>query len=135
MITKEDLIFVRDFYKKDKEMRDQLEHLREKVDVHSVQYDKILAKGGEHHDRFAEHAAAVDELEHRYASDIEKFKEKYMKLAAAIEYLPPDEMQLVKLRYQFGYSWKKVRQQMHYSEAQIFRVHKSAIDHLKHESL
>ena len=131
MITKQDLLFLKDFYAHDREMRDQLEHLRERVDVHSVQYDKILAKGGEHRDRFAEHAAAVDELERRYAEDIEKFKAKYMELVNKIDKLPSEEMKLIKLRYQFAMPWRKVRQRMHYSEREIYNIHKRALEHLE----
>lgn len=131
MITKQDLLFVKDFYAHDREMRDQLEHLREKVDVHSVQYDKILAKGGEARDRFAEHASAVDELERRYRQDIEKYKAKYMELVNKIDKLPSDEMKLIKLRYQFAMPWRKVRQRMHYSEREVYNIHKRALEHLE----
>ena len=137
-MTRDDLIFVRQFYAKEYEMREQLKHLREKVDVHSVQYDKILADGGEQRDRMAEHAAAVDELEQKYCSDINRFRELYMRLVRELEDLPPDEMKLIRLRYQLGMSWKKVRQQMHYSRPQMFRIHDRAVARLtgqdKHET-
>lgn len=137
-MTRDDLIFVRQFYAKEYEMREQLKHLREKVDVHSVQYDKILAEGGEQRDRMAEHAAAVDELEQKYCSDINRFRELYMRLVRELEDLPPEEMKLIRLRYQLGLSWKKVRQQMHYSRPQMFRIHDRAVAHLtgqdKHET-
>lgn len=138
-MTKDDLVFVRQFHQKEYEMREQLKHLREKVDVHSVQYDKILTDGGEQRDRMAEHAAAVDELEQKYCRDIYKFRELYMRLVRELEDLPPDEMKLIRLRYQLGMSWKKVRQQMHYSRPQMFRIHDRAVARLtgqdsKHET-
>lgn len=134
-MTKDDLLFVRQFYHKEYEMREQLKHLREKVDVHSVQYDKILADGGEERDRMAEHAVAVDELEKKYCSDINKFRELYMRLVRELEDLPPEEMKMIRLRYQLGLSWKKVRQQMHYSKPQMFRIHDRALKRLAGDNM
>ena len=131
MITNQDLEFVRNYSKRKRARDEILDRIRERVDVHSVQYDKILAKGGEARDRFAEHAAAVDELERRYRQDIEKYKAKYMELVNKIDKLPSDEMKLIKLRYQFAMPWRKVRQRMHYSEREVYNIHKRALEHLE----
>ena len=130
MVTKADLLFVRDFVTKEKELRDQLEKLRERVDVHSVQYDKILAKGGEERDRFAEHAVRVDEMERRYADLYNEYRMRYLKILEEISKLPGNEMRVIRLRYQERHSWKWIRRTMHYSEREVFKIHGSALRHL-----
>ena len=66
MITNQDLEFVRNYSRRKRARDEILDRIRERVDVHSVQYDKILAKGGPERDRMAEHVAAIDEAERRF---------------------------------------------------------------------
>lgn len=130
MVTKDDLIFVRDFEYRKRQRERVLDRLREKVDVHSVQFDKILTQGGAERDRMAEHAAAVDEAERRFIREDIDDKARYLRIVEDITKLPPREMEIVQLRYLESHSWGWIRKHLHYSEREIFRIHKSALIHL-----
>ena len=130
MVTKDDLIFVRDFEYRKRQRERVLDRLREKVDVHSVQFDKILTQGGAERDRMAEHAAAVDEAERRFIREDIDDKARYLRIVEDITKLPPREMEIIQLRYLESHSWGWIRKHLHYSEREIFRFHKSALIHL-----
>lgn len=50
----------------------------------------------------------------------------------AIERLPnPTEQLLLRLRYIKGYSWTRVRFELHYSESQVKRYHRQALKRLE----
>lgn len=127
MVTKDDLIFVRDFEYRKRQRERVLDRLREKVDVHSVQFDKILAQGGAERDRMAEHAAAVDEAERRFIREDIDDKARYLRIVEDITKLPPREMEIVQLRYQESHSWGWIRKHLHYERSQVFRIHARAL--------
>ena len=127
MVTKDDLIFVRDFSFRKRERERVLEQLREKVDVHAIQYDKVTVGGGEQHDRMAEHAAAIDALERRIQQETAEDNARYTRITEEILRLPGKEMQVIRLRYMEVHSWGWIRKHMHYSEREVFYIHRSAI--------
>ena len=127
MVTKEDLIFVRDFTFRKRERERVLDQLREKVDVHGIQYDKISVGGGDQHDRMAEHAAAVDALERRIQQETAEDNARYVRITEEILRLPPKEMEVIRLRYMEVHSWGWIRKHMHYERSQVFRIHASAL--------
>ena len=130
MTTKDDLLFAREFAHRQRNRDRVLERLREAVDVHSVQFDKILASGGEERDKLAEHAARMDEAERRFTNETIEDKERYARICEDIGRLPPKEMEVVTMRYLERHSWSWIRRRLHYSEREIFRVHKRALEML-----
>ena len=126
-ITKCDLIFYRDFAKKEALLRSQIERQRNKVDLHSVQYDRVVTKGGPERDKMAEHAAVIDELEREYIKLTEEHVERYRRIMDEIKKLPATEMQIILLRYQRSLPWSKIRREMHYSQSQLFYIHNRAL--------
>lgn len=126
-ITKADLIFYRDFAKREALLRSQIQRQRSRVDLHSVQYDKVVTKGGEQRDRMAEHAAIIDELEREYVELTEAHVERYARIMREIKKLPATEMQIILLRYQRSLPWSKIRREMHYSQSQLFYLHNRAL--------
>lgn len=127
MTTKEDLLFVRDYAYKQRQRDRELDRIREAVDVHSVQFDKIMTSGGEHHDRMAEHVVRVDEAIRRWTTDSIEERERYLKICDDILRLPPKEMEVIRLRYQDGHSWNWIRRRLHYERSQVFRIHARAL--------
>ena len=133
MTTKEDLLFLRDFEFRQRQREREIEHLREKAGLHAVQYDKILTQGGAQRDAMAEHAAAVDEAERRYAKESLEDKARYLRIVDDIMRLPPREMEIIRLRYQEAHSWGWIRRRTHYEKSHLFRIHKHALDLLSEE--
>lgn len=131
MVTKEDLIFLRDFGYLQRQRERELERIREAVYVHAVQYDRIMVGGGEERDRMAEHAVAVDELERKFNSETIVDKARYRAIAECILRLPPKEMEIIRLRYQEAHGWNWIRRKCHYSEREIYRIHKKALEDLE----
>lgn len=126
-ITKGDLLFYRDYAKREALLRSQIERQRNRVDLHSVQYDKVITKGGPERDLMAEHAAIIDELEREYIKLTEEHMERYQRIMKAIKDLPATEMQIILLRYQRALPWSKIRREMHYSQSQLFYIHNRAL--------
>ena len=91
MITNQDLEFVRNYSKRKRARDEILDRIRERVDVHSVQYDKILAKGGPERDRMAEHVAAIDEAERRWTAETIEDDRRYIRICEEIGRLPQPE--------------------------------------------
>lgn len=128
MTTKEDLLFVREFAHRQRQRERILEQIREAVDVHSPQFDRILTQGGEHHDKMAEHMVRVDEAEKRFIDESIEDRERYVRICHDIGQLPAKEMEVVRLRYLEWHTWSWIRRRLHYSEREIFRVHKHALE-------
>lgn len=127
MTTKEDLAFAREFTKRQRNRDQVLERIREAVGVHSPQFDKIMAKGGEERDRMAEHVVRVDEAERRWVDETIEDRERYIRICHDIGQLPAKEMEVIRLRYLEWHSWGWIRRRLHYSEREIFYVHSSAL--------
>ena len=99
MITNQDLEFVRNYSKRKRARDEILDRIRERVDVHSVQYDKILAKGGPERDRMAEHVAAIDEAERRWTAETIEDDRRYFRVCEEIGRLPQPENDVLRYRY------------------------------------
>ena len=127
MTTKEDLQFVRQYEYLKRQRERELDRIREAVDVHSPQFDKILASGGPERDRMAEHAVRVDEALKRFNDATIVDHERYLRICADIYSLPPREMEVIRLRYQDGHSWKWIRRNLHYEKSQVYRIHARAL--------
>ena len=128
MTTKDDLFFVREFAHRQRQRERILEQIREAVDVHSPQFDRILTQGGEHHDKMAEHMVRVDEAEKRFIDESIEDRERYVRICHDIGQLPAKEMEVVRLRYLEWHTWSWIRRRLHYSEREIFRIHKHALE-------
>ncbi len=62
-------------------------------------------------------------------------RDSYVCTVAAIEkaitgLTDPTEQQLLHLRYIKGYSWTRIRFELHYSESQVKRIHRRALKRL-----
>ena len=131
MTTKDDLLFLRSFSARERDRRQALERIRERVDVHSPQFDKIMTAGGEERDRMAEYAAAIDEAERRMTMESAEDKARYARICADVYLLPAKELQVVKLRYIDCHSWGWIRRHTHYSEREVFYIHRNALKMLE----
>lgn len=131
MTTKDDLLFLRSFSARERDRRQALERIRERVDVHSPQFDKIMTAGGEERDRMAEYAAAIDEAERRMTMESAEDKARYARVCADVYLLPAKELQVVKLRYIDCHSWGWIRRHTHYSEREVFYIHRNALKMLE----
>lgn len=131
MTTKEDLLFLRSFSARERDRRQALERIRERVDVHSPQFDKIMTAGGEERDRMAEYAAAIDEAERSMTMESAEDKARYARICADVYLLPAKELQVVKLRYIDCHSWGWIRWHTHYSEREVFYIHRNALKMLE----
>ena len=127
MITKEDLEFVRSYAKRRKRLDDELDRIRDRVSVHSVRYDKIMAKGGPERDRMAEHAAAIDEAERRWIENNIEEDKRYFRICEEIRNLPEPEHSVLSYRYIEMHSWKWICRNMHYSKTALFSIQKRAL--------
>lgn len=127
MTTKEDLLLVRDYAYNQRQRDRELDRIREAVDVHSPQFDKIMTSGGPERDRMAEHVVRVDEALRRWATDSIDERERYLKICDDILRLPPKEMEVIRLRYQEAHSWGWIKRRMHYERSQVFRIHARAL--------
>ena len=127
MITKSDLVFLREFAKREYDRRQTLERIRETVDVHSPQFDKIMASGGEERDRMAEYVVRIDEAERRMTMESAEDKARYARICAEIYMLPAKELQVVRMRYIECHSWGWIRRHTHYSEREVFYIHRNAL--------
>ena len=134
MITREDLEFVRGFAKRKKARDEMLDRIRERVDVHSVQYDKIMAKGGPERDRMAEHAAAIDEAERRWQEETIEEEQRFVRICEEIGRLPQPEMDVLRYRYIDMHSWRWICRYMHYSKTALFSIQKRALRRTKDEN-
>lgn len=130
MTTKDDLLFAREFAHRQRQRERVLERLREAVDVHSVQFDKILTAGGEERDRMAEHAARMDEAARRFVDETIEDGERYARICEDIGRLPAKEMEVIRLRYLEWHSWGWIRRRLHYSERQLLRIHNKGLARL-----
>lgn len=127
MVTKEDLLFIRDFDKRERDRREMIARLRERVDVHSPQFDKIMTSGGPERDKMAEHAVRIDEAERSIVAESLEDRERYVRICREVLRLPAAELEVVRLRYQDGHSWGWIRKHLHYERSQVFRVHARAL--------
>jgi DNA-directed RNA polymerase specialized sigma24 family protein len=83
------------------------------------QYDRELAAGG------LPEPEAVKALRDSYVCLVEAIEK-------AVAGLPdPTEQLLLRLRYVKGYSWTRVRFELHYSESQVKRYHRRALKRLE----
>ena len=129
-LTKEDLNFIRNYCSIEYELRKKLERLRSKVEISSVQFDQIASGRGAHHDRMAEHAAAVDALERKYADVIFDYQDRLLLLIERIFTLDdPRQMQILRLRYVENHSWNYIQKYMHCTR-NCFRLHKLALKNI-----
>lgn len=127
MITKQDLYFIQNYPIMERDIQMELDHLREKADIQSVQLDRISVQGGAQHDRMAEYVSRVDELEHRYMDALLNYKERYLKLVEMISTLPFRESEIIRLKYQKGYNWKRICRETNYSESRAQQIHREAL--------
>jgi len=127
MTTKEDLLFAREFAHRQRNRDRVLERIREAVDVKSPQFDKIMASGGEQHDRMAEHVVRMDEATRQWVDETIEDRERYVRICQDIGRLSSKEMEVITMRYLEWHSWGWIRRRLHYSEREIFRVHKHAL--------
>ena len=134
MITNQDLEFVRNYSKRKRARDEILDRIRERVDVHSVQYDKILAKGGPERDRMAEHVAAIDEAERRWTAETIEDDRRYIRVCEEIGRLPQPENDVLRYRYIDLHSWRWIARRLHYSERELFRIQRRALRRTEDEN-
>lgn len=83
------------------------------------QYDRELAAGG------LPNPEAIKALRDSYACLVDAIE----KAVGALQ--DPTEQMVLRLRYIKGYSWIRVRFEVHYGESQVKRIHRSALKHLE----
>ena len=128
MTTKEDLIFVREYAHRQRQRERVLEQIREAVDIHSPQFDKIMTSGGPERDKMAEHIVRVEEAEKQFINETIEDSERYVRVCHDIGKLPAKEMEIITLRYLALHTWSWIGRRLHYSEREIFRIHKRALE-------
>lgn len=140
MLTREDLEYIRNYYKIDYGYRMRLKNLRARAEISSPQFDRIAGTGQHERDLMAEHAAAVDELELKYAYALMDYQDRVIRFADEIFHLSDwREMEILSLRYLDCCSWKKIISQMR-TEANIspkscYRLHRIAVQKICGEAV
>ena len=84
-----------------------------------------------YNDQLAEYVAKIEELEAEYSNLILEHGELYIRFARALEYLKLRERQVVKLKYEKRYGWKKVASTMYYSESRVKAIHWAALEKIR----
>ena len=84
-----------------------------------------------YNDQLAEYVAKIEELEAEYSNLILEHGELYIRFARALEYLKLRERQVLKLKYEKRYGWKKVASTMYYSESRVKAIHRAALEKIR----
>lgn len=109
----------------------QIEEAREQVDCLSgISYEKVNVKGGEKTpaaERFAEH---IEKLEARYSCVMEDIFAIEDTISEHLPDLTEIEQAIIIDRYISCKSWRKIQQEHHYVDRQLYRIIKGAIQKL-----
>ncbi len=109
-----------------KEMIEKLRALAEKT---SPSYS--LAPGGDTKDSMANAAAKIADLKREIDADTARLKDELAKVEVLISGLDDHQQkQVVELRYKYGYSWRRIQEELKYSRAQIYRFYLAALKNL-----
>ena len=113
----------------------QIQEAREQIDcLHAQDYGVIAVQGGVKEpaaERFVEH---LERLEKRYESLL---SEVFMVEDYISEHLPQlsaIEQAIIIDRYMHGKSWRKIQQEYHYVDRQLYRIANSAIKKISSET-
>lgn len=127
MVTKRDLMGVRELIRIQRTIAERMESIRASVTLSSPSLDG-MPHGGEYHDRMAEYMAQLDELERDIGKTILRLESEILRIETEIETLQPREQMIIRLRYIDGLSWRKIAARTHYAERHCKRLHKTALE-------
>ena len=130
MVTRDDLEFIRECDEIKVQMLELLEAVRDKTDCRS--WKRLLSK--ETYDRMKEFSdLQAEQFERKVFVKIEENEARRQRILKDIAVLPSVERDVIRMRYQKGWSWQRIVEEMHYSETNVFRIHKRALERLAEE--
>lgn len=88
--------------------------------------------GGVESDRIGRAVAEMDALRQSFAAKLEERGQLRQKIESALDTLPEERLGLL-LRYRYvgGLTFEQIAEKMHYSDKQIGRLHRQAVDALQ----
>lgn len=132
MVTKEDLFFLRECDEKKVLMLELVENLRKRFDYDPL--NRTISK--ENFERIKKSSdKKVERLEHHVAEMIRQNEDRKQGILEEISTLTHVEQDVIRMRYQKGWNWKQIADEIHFSDANIFRIHKKALEHLGAEDV
>ena len=131
MVTKEDLEFIRECEESKIQMLALLENVRNQFDCRS--WKRLLPK--ETYDRIKEFSdQQVEQFERKVADRIKENEARKQRILRDITALPPVELDVIRMRYEKGWNWQRIVKELHYSETNVYRIHKRALERLAGET-
>lgn len=103
--------------------------LRSRAEKITTSYS--LAPSGGLGDSLANAAAKITDLEREIAKDTAYLKEAMTLVLFMISTLDDyQQRSVLDYRYIYGYSWGKIRAELHYSRTQVYEIHMAALKNL-----
>lgn len=113
----------------------QIQEAREQIDcLHAQDYGVIAVQGGIKEpaaERFVEH---LERLEKRYESLLSEVFTAEDYISEHLPKLSAIEQAIIIDRYMHGKSWRKIQQEYHYVDRQLYRIANSAIKKISSET-
>lgn len=131
MVTKDDLEFIRECDFKKAMILEYVKDVLTKLDCESSR--RYVSK--EAFDKVREHSDRIIEQFECYAADMIKENEaRKQRILKEISALPSVELDVIRMRYQKGWNWQRIVEEMHYSDTNVFRIHRRALERLAEET-
>ena len=106
----------------------RLRHLSERV---AASFDAVYSSGRNTRSPVEDSVVKIVELEREIDADIDKLVDNKREAYRLLNQLDDHRERLVlELRYLRQQEWPKIMLQMHVAEAQIYRIHRSSLEHL-----
>lgn len=132
MVTKRDLMGVRELIRIQRTIAERMESIRASVTLSSPSLDG-MPHGGEYHDRMAEYVAKMDAIQWEYAKLETRLQDEIMRIETEVRMLKPNQCAVIWMRYIDGMSWKRISRELHYSASQVYELHKAGLKRLSTE--
>ena len=131
MVTRDDLVFLRDSKQREEELTDQMELLRQRIN------DPIpeMIRSREFCERIEELNAGMEETGRRLADTLEQDRIRKQRILEEIASLPQDEAKLLRMRYLDKRSWQRIARDLCYSLSSVFNIHRRALQRLGIDSV
>ena len=128
-ITKNDLIFLREYKQKMDGLHRAIADLRATVTDTSVHLSD-MPRSGQYHDAFAEFVAKKEAIEIRLMQVEAEYMEKYAEVEEGITVLPNAQQTVIRMRYEKGMSWREISRKSHYAKSYCKTLHHKALERL-----
>lgn len=127
MVTKRDLLGVRELIRIQKTIAERMETIRSSVMLSSPSLDG-MPHGGAYHDRMAEYVAKLDAIQWEYAKLETQLQTEIMRIESEVRTLKPNQCAVIWMRYIDGMGWKRIARELHYERTRVFELHKEGLE-------